>query len=396
MGLFEAHRHGMRFSSRGLDMFGQQYDFPISARGPADGIRRVVFENPRGNIRVTGGDALEVVVTGRKLIRSYNRSEADRADKSTPVEVVRQGDRILIRTNQDRVSNNLRISGDLEVTVPRGVTIESRASSGDYDISEISGDVELASGRADVRLARIGGNARLDLGRSDVIRLLDVKGTVDLQGRGSDVELENIAGQVTVNGSYSGTIDFKNLAKPLHFESRNTDLRVEAVPGRISMDLGEFSARNVVGPIKLTTKSRDIKIEDFTQALELETERGDIELQPLRTPLAKIEARSKAGRIDLILPEKAAFQLEATAERGDAVNDFGPAIQREVEGRTATLKGKVGNGPTIHLTTNRGSVAVRKAGIPSSADAPSAPAAPKPPKSSKPADKNLADSEVKL
>jgi DUF4097 and DUF4098 domain-containing protein YvlB len=403
MGVYEAHRHGVRFNGHGLDMFGQQYEFPVSARGPAGGARRVVFENPRGNVRVTGGDTQEVVVSGHKLIRAYNQSDADRTNQNTPVEIVTQGDRILIRTNQDRTPSNQRVSDDLEVTVPRSVTVEARGNSGDYDVSEIAGDVELTGDRGDARLGRIGGKARVQIGRSDLVRAVDVKGNLEVQGRGSDIELENIAGQVTINGAYSGTLEFKNLARPLQFESRNTELRVEALPGRLSMDLGELKANNLVGPVRLVTHSRDIKIEDFTHSLELETERGDIELQPGRLPLAKIEARSKTGRIDLVLPEKASFQLDATAEHGDAVNDYGPSIQREVEGRTATLKGKVGNGPTIHLTTDRGSVAVRRAGAGPSrtVEAPENPVPPMPPVSPapgapKPPARSLADSEVKL
>ena len=64
----------------------------------------------------------------------------------------------------------------------------------------------------------MGGNVRMDVSRSDLIRAMDVKGRIDLQGRGSDVELENIAGQVTISGSFSGSLNFKNLAKPLQFE----------------------------------------------------------------------------------------------------------------------------------------------------------------------------------
>jgi DUF4097 and DUF4098 domain-containing protein YvlB len=396
MGMFQAHRFGMRFNPRGFYMFGEQFDYTVSARRDASGIRRIVFENPRGNIRVTGGDSSEIAVQGRKTIRASGQSEADRTDQNTQVEIVPQGDRMLIRTNQDRAGRNQRVSHDLEVSVPAGVVVEARNQSGDFDISGIGGDVEIASDRADVRLSRIGGNTRLDVGRSGVIRAVDVKGTLSLQGRGSDVELENIAGQVTVNGSYSGTLDFKNLAKPLHFESRNTDLRVEAIPGRISMDLGELTARNVVGPIRLTTKSRDIKFEEFTQALELETERGDIELVPGKLPMAKIDARSRTGRIDLVIPDKATFDLEATAEHGDAVNDFGPPIRRETEGRSATLKGKVGNGPAVHLTADRGTVAVRKAGMaPSALTPPAPPAPPKAPAPPKPP-KSLADTEMKL
>ncbi len=117
-----------------------------------------------------------------------------------------------------------------------------------------------------------------------------------------------------------------------------------------------------MGPVRLITGSRDIKMDQFTESLELETHRGDIELMPGRVPLPSIEARSGIGRIDLILPAKASFDLQATAERGEAVNDFGPPIVKEMEGRTATLKGKVGDGPTIRLTASRGSVTVRKEG----------------------------------
>ena len=399
MGVFEAHRHGIRFTPRGLDMFGQQYEFPVSVRGPAAGAKRIVVENPRGNLRLTGSDTQEVVVNGHKLIRAYNQSDADRTNRMTPVEIVAQGDRILIRTNQDRTPSNQRTADDLEVTVPRAVSVEARGGSGDYDVSEVAGDVELSNDRGDARIGRIGGDVQVQTGRSDVVRAVDVKGRLEVQGRGSDIELENIAGQVTISGSFSGSLDFKNLARPLQFESRNTELRVEALPGRISMDLGEFKANNLVGPVRLVTHSRDIKIDDFTQSLELETERGDIELNPARVPLARIEVRSKTGRIDLALPEKASFQLEATAERGDAVNDYGPVIQRQVEGRTATLKGKVGDGPSIHLTTDRGSVAVRRAGTPSSRSVETTPPVPPVPPaapSAKPPGKSLADSEVKL
>src|SRR5207245_3107936 len=105
----------------------------------------------------------------------------------------------------------------------------------------------------------------------------------------------------------------------------------------------------------------DVKLEQFTHALGIETERGDITLQP-SLPVSQIEARSGSGKIDLILPEKATFDLQATAERGEAYNGFGAPIHQDREGRTATLKGKAGDGPSIRLTANKGSVSVRKEG----------------------------------
>src|SRR4029079_5648041 len=99
-----------------------------------------------------------------------------------------------------------------------GVSVEMRGHSGDYEVADVKGDIELASDRADVRISRIGGNARLDIGRSDLSHALDVKGKIDIQGRGSDLELENVSGQVTITGGYMGSLEFKNLSKPLQFE----------------------------------------------------------------------------------------------------------------------------------------------------------------------------------
>jgi DUF4097 and DUF4098 domain-containing protein YvlB len=301
------------------------------------------------------------------------------------VEIVPQGDRLLIRTNQDRAQDSGRISDDLEVTVPRGMTVEARGRSGDVEVNDVTGDVEVVTNRADVRLARIGGNARLEVGHSDLVRAIDVKGKLDLQGRGSDVSLENVAGQVTISGAYSGALEFKNLAKPLQFEGAfNTELHVQAVPGRLNMDRSEVTASGLTGPVRLVTRSRDVKLAQFTQSLELETEHGDVELQPAY-PVPTIDARSGFGRVDLVLPEKSAFDLQATAERGEAVNDFGPPIEKEVEGRRATLKGRVGDGPAIRITANRGSVSVRREGMPAS-DIPDVPPGkmPKPPLPPKP------------
>lgn len=360
-GAFEAHSHGVRFRPA-WEAFGEHYDYNIGEQKPAGGVTRVVFENTRGNLKVIGADTAEVKVTGRKTVQAMNQTEADRGNDGTPLEILTQGDTMTVRTNQDHNPTNGKISEDLEITVPNRVSVEVHGNNGDYDVSEVNGNVELQTDRGDVRLSKIGGNARVEVQRSDLVRAVDLKGKLDVQGKGADIELENIAGEVTINGPYSGNLEFKNLAKPLHFEAPNTDLRVAALPGQISMDLGELTGNNLVGPVHLVTKSKDVKIEDFTNSLELETERGDIELQPKRMPLAKIEARSRSGQINLVLPEKAAFQLVATTDHGEAVNDFGAPIQKETDGRSSSLKGTVGQGAAIHVVTERGTVTVRKAG----------------------------------
>ncbi len=394
MAVFQAHQYGIRFNTGGLEWFGEQYDYPVSVNAPAAGMKRIVFENPRGSIKVTGDDVQQVTVNGHKYIRAYNRGDADRTNGNTPVELVPQGDQLLVRSNQDRAPDNQRVSDDLEIVVPRSMNVEARGgNNGDFEINDINGAVDLASSHGDVRLSKIGGDARIEVARSNVVRAVDIKGKIDLNGRGSDVELENISGQVTITGAYDGTLEFRNLAKPLQFEgARNTQVNVQAVPGQISMDRGEFSGSGLVGPVKLVTNARDIKMQKFTQSLELETEHGDVELQP-GSPIPAIEARSGFGNMVLILPDKAPFRLDGTADRGDAVNDYGNPLVQEHQGHSATIRGSVGDGPAVHLTARRGSIEVRKEGTEPSTDL-GVPAPPKPPKP--PSVKDLKDSEIKM
>lgn len=360
---FQVRRHvpNIRIGRRTMEIFGQSFDYPVSRQKAIGEKSRILFDNVRGNVRVAGGDAAEIRISGRKTIRAYNKTDADTANQQCPLEVIAEGDRVIVRTNQERVSEDRRVTNDLEIVVPRGVSIEGRGRFGDFEISDLTGGVEIVSDNSGVRLSKIGGNVKVDVKRSDVVRAVDVKGMVEVLGRGGDLELENIDGPVSVNGSFAGNLEFKNLAKPMHFQSRNTDLRVERLPGRISMDLAALTGKNLVGPVTLTSNSKDIRLEEFTQALQLDLERGDIELRPHDTPLSKIDVRCRnGGNIDLSLPPEAKFELTATTDKGEARNDYGSPVNVETEGRSARMRGSVGAGPSVQLTTGRGTVTVRK------------------------------------
>lgn len=348
----------------GLEIFGEHYEYPINVEKPAGKSSIVVFENLKGNVRVKGGDTDRILISGHKSIRAFHNAEADRFDQETPLEVTSQGDRIIIGVQERYFQTHPRfrtLTLDLDVTIPRGASIEERGHSGDLEVTDVAGGANISGDTAGVRLSKIGGDVRIETRTSDLIRAADVKGNVTLDGHGTDVELQNIQGQVSISGSYSGTLELQNLAKPLHFAERQTDLSVQALPGRINMDLGQFTAKNVMGPVRLSTKSRDIKIEEFTQTLDLETDTGDIELRPVRLPLSRIDAHSRAGNTEVWLPDSAKFVLKAHTASGEAVNEFGSSIRTETDGRSAWLKGEVDGGPPVTLTTERGTVAVRKA-----------------------------------
>lgn len=348
-----------RFDSPGISVFGSDYDYDVSATESPRGVTRVVLDNLRGNLSVKGEDG-DIKVTGRKTVRAFNRNDADRANQQSQVRVDRQGDILFVRAEDFTGPRMMQISTDLDITVPRGVSIESRGRSGDLTVDSVDGPVDVSAGRGDVRLNHIGSDVKIEATRGGDIHVTDVKGGVDLQGRGSDLQLEQIAGPVTINGDYGGTLEFHALEKPMHFTSSRTQFQLEAVPGTVTMDLGNLRLDNAAGPVRFKTGVRDVEATDVADALDLNVDRGDIRVTINKMPVPKIDVHTHNGDISLALPEKAEFQLDGTASQGEVDNEFGGGLHNESNGHTSTIRGRVGNGPSVNVGTDRGSISIRK------------------------------------
>jgi DUF4097 and DUF4098 domain-containing protein YvlB len=352
-----------RLELGGLDVFGESFEYPLNGEKPASATPRVVLENFRGNAHITGGDAMSVKVTGRKTVRSMDQNAADATDRESPFELAGDPNRVVIRTNQDRPSRTSRITAEMDITVPKGASIEAHGRNGDFDISGINGEVDITSDNAGVRMENVAGQVRLDLRRSDIVRAVNLKGNFELKGNGNDLDLENIDGTVTINtvSGYRGMVRFRNIARPLHFTGTQTEFQAEKIPGEVRMPLGQFHAENVIGPVRVQAQARDVEISGFTNSLQLNVDRGDISLRPESLPLAKMQVRTRiAGDIELALPAGAKFDLNATSVRGEVSNDFGSPLHEESNKRGAALRGSNG-GPSVDLETVRGRISVRKA-----------------------------------
>ena len=347
------------FELGGLDMFGESYDFPLSAERQSAKTPRVVIESFRGNARIIGSDSSSVKVTGHKTIRSIDQDGADRADREAPLELDGDSATVIIRTNQNRASGLRRVSEDMEITVPKGASIEAHGRYGDFDIHDVDGAVEITSERAEVRLENLGGAARLDLTSSGIVRAVNIKGSLDLKGSGSDIDLEHVAGNVTINGAYVGNVEFHDLGGTVHVTGPQTEFSAERVPGDVRMPLRNFNASNLVGPVHVQTRLRDVQISDFTNSLDVSVDNGDIQLRPA-APLARMDVHTRSGNILLALPKDSKFALTASSGIGSIVNEFGAPLLLEESRRSATLRGSNG-GPGMTVRTERGQITVREA-----------------------------------
>jgi DUF4097 and DUF4098 domain-containing protein YvlB len=349
-----------RINIRGLEVFGDPFDHPFEGTVALGTANRVVVDNLRGNARIVAGDGNEVRVSGRHTVRAYREEEARRTFEQAPLEVVNLGNQVTIRTNQEKVTGDARISSEVEVIVPRNVSVLCRGRHGDFDVSGISGSVEVESDNAGVRVQDIGGGLRTDLRRSDIVRAVNVKGPVELKGRGDDLELENIEGPVTILASFYGDLQFRNIPKPVRYESNNSNIVAAAVPGYLRMSRGTLTATRLQGPIRIESKTKDIRLSEFVGDLEVRVGRGDVDLRP-GLKFGRIDVRSQTGDLDFAVPSEAKFEITARTSRGEVDNQYEGPLKTESEGRGGAVTGKIGSGPSVSLTTNRGELTVRKA-----------------------------------
>jgi DUF4097 and DUF4098 domain-containing protein YvlB len=343
---------------------GERYEYPVSGDKACSRTPHVVLEDFRGDAKINGVDAAsgadQVKVTGHKTIRSMDQAQADKSNDTAPLEISGDPNNVVIRIREDQAQRFERITAALEISVPRGASIEVHGRTGDLDINDITGSVAITSDNAGVRLKNIGGAARVNLSRSDVVHMSGVKGDVEIKGHGADIELEDIAGPVNIDGTYNGTIELRKLAKPLRVNGPRTNLSMEGVPGEVSMSLGDFTGSKFSGPTHLTRRSSDVEISDFSGPLDISIDRGDLNLRP-GLPLGNIQAHLRSGDIRLSLPAAAQFSLNASTNNGSISNPFDGGFRIESSGRRGTLRGAVGTGPAIELETQRGDITVQKA-----------------------------------
>ncbi len=104
-GLFSAHRHGIRFGVRGLEMFGQPFEFTVSQQqGVPAGAGKIVFEPPhsfrpvgrhRSAVRCAeiGGGTVFVVEKDRGIRGLPRANQNELGGISSPVGNLRKHDR---------------------------------------------------------------------------------------------------------------------------------------------------------------------------------------------------------------------------------------------------------------------------------------------------------------
>ena len=193
-----------------------------------------------------------------------------------------------------------------------------------------------------------------------------------MEGRVKEISLDEMKGAVRLNGDFSENVQLSKISKTITLKSARTEIEIAKLDGDLSLDAHDLRATSVTGPFKLLTKFKDIRLEGVSGDLHLENEDGAVEIQ--MTKIGSMQIDNRRSDVEIYLPDKASFQINAQTKNGDIQSDFtGLSISNGDE--RATASGSVGSGgPRLVVNNEHGAIEIRKrstmAQTPNSPDTP--------------------------
>jgi hypothetical protein len=345
------------------NIFMNSYTYTQNLSHPVKGAPHLVLEDQRGDVEIRGADDDEAA--------------AKKMSDNLKLEVVEEAGQYLLRSNRRSLPDGgNHVTLDMTLRVPKATSSEVNSDRGDIVVDGLNGDQILTTQKGDVRATNIQGLVKIHKsGNSTEVH--GVKGSVEVEGHGDDLEVSDVSDTVTVHGEFSGGIQFRGVGQTLRFESLRSNMTAQKLTGHLEMEVGSLEVNGIDGPFEITTRQKDITINEFKHSLQITDNNGQVTLETSTPPTHDIQVESKKGSVELTLPANSNFQIEADSRHGEVECDFsGPGLKVVKEGDTPSITGSYGKGgPMIHINTDYGAIRILRAG----SHAPDPPTPPEPP-----------------
>ena len=331
----------------------------------------VKIVNDRGAVNVTESTDDQIHLTIQKKIRSENKNDADKWNESTKPQINVSGNQVTINANTKGAGDH-PISADLNLEIPRKAPLTISTQRGEIVVNGRDGSIDISSQRGDVNAEDINGNVNLNLDHGSA-RISQVSGDVSIQGRGDDVTLSDIKGAARLNGEIQ-TVKLSRVGKSVGFKSARTDMEFARLNGDLDLDSDSLHGSDMTGPLRLTTRSKDITLQGVAGDARVESANSPIDLQ-LKSP-GNVQIDNRNGDITVSVPEKMGFKIDARTRGSEVQSDFSE-LQPKNDDNQGSVSGTVGNGASrIVLNSEHGTISIRRA----SSELPQPPEPPSPPK----------------
>ncbi len=371
-------RDNLNIEDSDLDnMFGETYNFDdhLEQDVPSS-ITSLRVSDDHGAVRVSVANDNKITVSLRKRVGAENKGDADKYNSQTKPTITTSGG-VLILDARTQGSGDHGVQSDLDISIPRKLALNLTSRRGDVSVTGRDGEVQINTQHGDVAVEDINGNVKLNLEKSSA-KVEQVSGDVHIDGRLNEIEVTDVKGALQLDGDFQESVKLARIGKNVSFKSSRTDLEFSRIDGELDLDSDDLHADQITGPLHLTTRSKQIRLEEISGDVRVQDDNGGVEVS-MRS-LGNVQIDSRNGDIDLSVPDKAGFRVDAHTRDGEIESDF-PELKIDNGDREAKASGSVGNGSShIVLNNEHDGIEIRK----TSAKAGVAPPAP-PVKPAKPA-----------
>src|ERR1700674_140234 len=354
--------------------FGSKYNFDdqLAQAFPAGASLHVTDTRGAVNISASEDDQIRVVV--HKRISAESQGDADKWNASTKPQITVSGSVVTLNANNQGAGDHW-VAEDLNISIPRKAAVVLSTRYGDVGIIGREGNLDITSQHGDVTTTDINGKVSLNLDHSSA-RISQVASDVSIEGRANDVSIEDVKGAVHLDGEFMESVKLAKISQPVTFKSSRTDMDFSRLDGDLNLDSGDLQASDVIGPLRLTTRSKDIRLTGVSGDVRLQDENGSVELR--MNKMGSMQVDNRKGDIQIYLPDKAGFQVDAHARNGEVESDF-DQLKIDNSNDQAVATGTIGaGGPRLVVNNEHGTIEIRKAS--SLAEVPEPPPPPKAPK----------------
>ncbi len=357
------------------DIFGQSYNFNDNLQQdfPAGASLKVV--DTHGAVSVHPSDDNKITVVVRKRVGAENQNDADKYNNETKPTITTIGGLVTVDAKADAAGDH-PVETDLDISVPRKAQVSIVSKRGDVTLSGRDAGVDVSAQHSDTNIEDVNGTVKVSQEKGTV-KIEQISGDVHVQGRVNEVSLADVKGAVQLDGEFQESVRLERIAKQVTFKSSRTDMEFSRIEGTLNLDADELHAEEITGPLHLVTRSKNIRLEQVSGDVRLQDDNGAVEVG-MRT-LGNVQIDNRNGDIQLSLPDKAAFRLDAHTRDGEIQSDFAELKVNNSE-HEARANGSVGNASShIVLNNEHDGIEIRKA----SSTPPKPPEPPDPAKSGK-------------
>ncbi|MGA8489896.1 MAG: DUF4097 family beta strand repeat-containing protein [Terriglobales bacterium] len=355
-------------------IFGSKYSYDdqLTQAFPAEASLRVT--DTRGAVNVSASEDNQIHVAVHKRISADNQGEADKWNAGTKPQITVSGTVVTLNANNQGAGDHW-VAEDLDISLPRKAPVSVSTRYGDVSVIGREGNVDITNQHGDVSSTDINGKVSLNLDHSSA-RISQVTSDVSINGRANDVSIEDVKGALHLDGEFMESVKLSKIAQPVMFKSSRTDMDFSRLDGDLDLDSGDLEGSDVVGPLRLNTRAKDIRLTGVSGDVRLQDENGSIELRVNKMGSTQVDNRK--GDVQIYLPDKTGFQVDARARNGEIESDF-DQLKIDNSNDEAVATGTVGGGgPRLVVNNEHGTIEIRKASSSDGNSGESAP--PKPPK----------------